>query len=224
MANRNFANSRIYTGHVMPVLLDVSVPIGSTGAVGTITGPYISSVTRLNVGLYQIKMQNNYSGYYVGSHQFISPVTGSALAIDAISAALVVGQPYQITTLGNATAAQWTALGVPTGVTPAVGVGFVALATGNGATSTSRVKIMAAGSGIDKVELICNPNTTKAPMGANTTGELGALVTIQCLQAQQSGTTTIGTPLQYALADPANGSTLKIKLLLSNSSVQIGGE
>lgn len=207
----------------MPVLLDVSIPIGASGAVGTIVGPYVSSVTKLATGMYKIQMADSYSGYYIGGAQFISPVTGSALLIDASSAALSVGSAYQITVVGDATAAQWTALGVPTGVTPAVGVAFVALATGNGATSTARVKLMAAGSGIDKIELLANPNTSIAPATA-TLGVLGTIVMIQTLQAQIGAATTQGTALQYAPASPADGSTLKLSFLLSNSSVLIGGE
>lgn len=223
MANRNFANSRVYSGHVMPVELEVSIPIGASGAVGTIAGAYISSVTLLATGMYQIQLQDNYAGYYMGSHQFISPVTGSALAIDSVSAALTVGAAYQITTVGTNTDAAWRAIGVPAGVAIAVGVPFVALATGSGATGTGRVKAVAAGAGIDKVELIGNPNTTLAPVSATGAGALGGIITIQCLQAQIGAATTQGTALQYAAANPASGSTLNLRFLLSNSSVTIGG-
>lgn len=223
MANRNFANSRVYSGHVMPVEIDVSIPIGSSGAVGTIAGAYISSVTKMATGMYQIKLQDNYSGYYFGGYQFISPVTGSALAIDSVSAALTVGAAYQVTTVGNNTDAAWRAVGVPAGVTIAVGVGFIALATGSGASGTGRVKAIATGSGIDKVELISDPNYTIAPMSTTGAGALGTLITLQTLQAQIGSATTQGTALQYAVASPADGSTLKLKFLLSNSSVTIGG-
>lgn len=180
MANRNFANSRMYTGHVMPVLLDVSIPIGSTGAVGTIAGPYIKAVTRLGVGTYQVQMQDNYSGYYLGQSQFISPVSGSDLSIRAADTALTIGKTYVITILGAATAANWTTLGVPTGVTAAVGVAFVALATGAGTNAVSKVKLL-GDSGIAKVELCSNPNTSIAPVGANTSGAQGAIVLLQCM-------------------------------------------
>ncbi len=265
MANRNWANSRIYTGHVQPVMLDVSIPIGASGAVGTITGPYISSVTKLATGLYQIKMQDNYSGYYCGSAQIISPTSGSDLLISSVAANLTVGQPYRITILGTASAAQWAAVGVPAGVTPAVGVSFVALATGDGGVVTSRVKLVAPGSNIAKIELIGNPNSTIAPV-VPTVGATGALVTFQTLAlvatpaaytpagtnsapaftgtlAALSGDAQSYTPagtvaapvftgtaasltttMSYALAHPTDGSTLKISLLLSNSSVLIGGE
>jgi len=206
----------------MPVLLDVSVPIGASGAVGTIAGPYISSVTRLAAGLYQIQLQDSYSGYYMGGAQFISPTTGSALQIDSGSAALTAGAAYQITTVGDATAAQWAALGVPAGVTPAVGVSFVALVTGSGASSTARVKAV-GDSGIAKIELLSNPNLMLDPQVANAPSP-GGIIQIQTLQAQMPSATTQGTPVQYAAADPASGSILKLFLMLSNSSVLIGGE
>lgn len=219
MANRNFASAgKVYSGHVMPVEIDLSIPIGATGAVGTITGAYINSVTRLNTGLYQIKLQDNYNGYYMGSVQFQSPTTGSALAIDSSSAALTVGKPYQISVVGTNTDAAWRAIGVPAGVAIAVGVGFVATATGSGSTGTGRVLAVALGSGIDKVELIAAPSMAPAP-GIS----VGAVIILQTLQAQQSGTTTAGTALQYALANPVSGCVMKIRMLLSNSSVTVGG-
>jgi hypothetical protein len=174
--------------------------------------------------MYQIQMQDNYSGYYLGASQFISPVTGSALAIDSVSSALSVGAAYQITVVGANTDAAWRAIGVPAGVTIAVGVPFVAIATGSGASGAGRVKAVAAGSGINKIELIGNPNTTIAPFSSVGAGQLGAIVTIQTLVAQIGAATTQGSALQYAAADPANGSTLKLSFLMSDSSVLIGGE
>lgn len=165
----------------MPVQLDVSIPIGATGAVGTIAGPYVASVTRINTGMYQIQMQDNYSGYYLGGYQFISPVTGSDIAIDSVTAGLTAGKPYRITIVGANTDAAWRAIGVPAGVTIAVGVSFVAIATGSGASGAGRVKLVAAGSGIDKIELIGNPNSTIAPISAIGAGSLGAIASIQCL-------------------------------------------
>ncbi len=59
MANRYFTQF-FYTPHKMPVLLDCNIVIGATGAVGTVKGPGISSVTRLAVGTYQIKLQDKF--------------------------------------------------------------------------------------------------------------------------------------------------------------------
>lgn len=214
MANRNWANSRIYTGHVMPVLLDISVPIGATGAVGTIKGPYIKAVTRLNVGLYQIQMSDNFNKFYNATATFQSPATGSATDPHT----LTVGQPYQISTVGNT---DWTTAGVPTGVTPAIGVGFVLAA--QPATGTGRAKLVTE-SGIAKVEIVGNSNLTNAPIASNGSGAQGAIILIQTLQAQMPSATTQGTAIQYALTDPTSGSTLLLKVLLGNSSVTIGGE
>ena len=48
MANRNFANSRIYTGHVMPVLIDCNFVVDSANSNGlgirSLKGPYVKNV------------------------------------------------------------------------------------------------------------------------------------------------------------------------------------
>lgn len=197
----------------MPVLLDVSIPIGATGAVGTISGPYVSSVTRMAAGIYQIKLQDNYSRFYLGNAQMISPITGSA----ADPHGLTVGTLYSITTVGNT---DWATAGIPAGVTAAIGVSFVLAA--QPAAGTGRMKAV-SNSGIAKVELAGDPTLTISPMVANS-GAQGAVILVQCLQAQIAAATTQGTPVQYAPADPTDGSVLKISMLLSNSSVTINGE
>ncbi len=53
-----------------------------------------------------IQLANNYNRYCGGFSGYISPVTGGALNIDANSAALTVGQPYIITSVGHAAAGQ----------------------------------------------------------------------------------------------------------------------
>ncbi len=55
------------------------------------------------------------------------------LAVNAT--ALVVGNRYTITATGTTTAANWTTLGLPSGTTAAIGVTFIALATGAGSGS-----------------------------------------------------------------------------------------
>lgn len=77
MANRNYVSGgKIYSMHVSPVMLDVTIAIGATGAVSSITGSTIASVTRISTGIYKINMQDNFSGLYsaVGSMQ--SPPSG----------------------------------------------------------------------------------------------------------------------------------------------------
>lgn len=65
-------------------------------------------------------------------------------------------------------------------------------------------------SGISKIEMISQSVSTAG----------GGTVIIQCLQAQVPASTTQGTAIQYAAADPASGSALNFDLMLNNSSVQ----
>lgn len=210
MANRNFANSRIYTGHVMPVLLDCNIAIGSTGAVGTVKGPYVTSVTRLGVGAYQIKLNDNYSlAYNVMASLSVAP-TGSNINL---TTGLTIGQAYIITAVGTSTTANWQTAGLPAGITPAVGVGFVAITAAAG-TGTGTVKAVAP-SGIVTVEAVGNQSLTSAPDPAVSQG---AVILIQCYGSTSSSVTTL------IPADPANGSTLFVEALMSNSSITINGE
>lgn len=54
------------------------------------------------VGLAYIQLSANYNRYLGGFSGAVSPVTGSALNIDATDAALTAGQPYVITSVGHA--------------------------------------------------------------------------------------------------------------------------
>lgn len=204
MANRSFTRS-MYSLHAMPVALDCNVAIGATGAVGTIAGTGISGITRLDVGTYQIKLQDNYNRLYGLDATLQPPLTGSATDPHSET----TGHVYQITTVGNT---DWTTAGVPAGVTPAVGVAFLLAA--QPATGTGRVKTIGV-SGIQCVEIVGVTNTTIAPSGA---ANIGALITIQCLGATSSSVTTL------IPTDPASGSVLYVQMLLSNSSLVVQGE
>lgn len=225
MANRNFANSRIYTGHVMPVLLDCNFTVDNTNASGItgLKGPYIQAAYMHTTttpsagnpnpvaGTIVVQMQDNYNRSYSGFHAFISPTSGSALKID--NSALTAGTAYIITTLGNSTAAQWHAIGVPAGVTPATGVAFIAASVGAGAnTSTSRVMTTAAaGSSVASIETVGDPNTSIAPDPTKAQG-YGASFILQC--RDYAG----------AIVAPAAGTVISLAFYLSNSSVTINGE
>lgn len=239
MANRNFANSRMYTGHVMPVLLDCNFVVDSTNGNGlgirSLKGPYIQNVfmhtsatpgagssnpQTLNTpiinpnpasGTIIVQLQDNYSRSYTGDHSFVSPLSGSALAIDSGSAALTAGSAYVITTLGTASLAQWQAIGVPKGVTPAVGVSFIALVTGSGAVSTSRVMApTAAGSGIASIETVGDPNGSISP--SILAQGFGAQLILECRSFAGS------------IAAPADGTVISLSFLLSNSSILVASE
>lgn len=135
-------------------------------------------------GFAVIQFKNNFNYYLGGFTGFVSPVTGS-IKIDN-GATLTLGQAYVISTLGNATAAQWLAVGVPPGITPAVGVSFIAIATGGGSgnTSTSRVSTPTV-SGIAGVEVVGDPNASIA--NSSIASNAGARLLVQFLGASLAG-------------------------------------
>lgn len=154
-------------------------------------------------GFAQVQFKQNFNYYLGGFNGFVSPVTGS-IKID--NSALTVGQPYVISTLGNSTLATWNAVGVPAGVTPAVGVTFIALTNGGSAnTSTSRVSTPSV-SGVTHLEVIGDPNTmiNNSSIATNS----GAFVFVQFLAPSGSGTIAAPTFTGSALATHTHNFTV----------------
>jgi hypothetical protein len=227
MANRNFANSRLYTGHVMPVQIDCKfiVAASDSGGLGItgLKGPYVQAVYMHTSatpaagspnpasGTIVVQLQDSFSRFYTGGYELTAPNSGSDVKID--NSAMTAGVAYVITTLGNATAAKWHAIGVPAGITPAVGVAFIASSNGGaGNTLTSRVQTTAAaGSAIMDIELVGSTSLGIAPNPSANQG-FGGQIILQCRNS--SGT----------IANPADGTTVHLSFLLSNSSVLIQGE
>lgn len=211
MANRRFYQF-MYTAHPKPVLIDVDIPIGASGAVGTLTsGTGISAVTRISAGIYQVTFLDNYNSFIGVEVDIWSPNSGSNILV--ASAGTTSGTAYIITTVGTTTTAGWQTLGLPIGIAPAVGVVFKATATTT-ATGTGAVQIpAAAGSGLNHVEPIGNPSLTMYPTGLNS--GLPYMM-FQCLAATNSSTTTL------VATDPANGSTLSLAFYFDDSSLTKG--
>lgn len=243
MANRNWANSRMYSGHVMPVLLDCNFVVDSANGNGlgirSLKGPYVQNVfmhtsaspgvgnsnpqtpniaiTNPNpaAGTIIVQLQDSFARSLSGGSSIISPV-GTPIKVD--NSAMTVGVSYVITTLGNTTRAQWITLGVPAGVVPAVGVSFSALligVAGEANTSTSRVApTAAAGSGIFSIETVGDPNLSISP---NILAQgFGAQFILQCRNDSSADAP--------AIAAPADGTVISLQFLLSNSSILIAGE
>ena len=201
MANRNFPSQRIYNMHMMAVQLDGVISIGASGAPTIQSALGIASITRLSAGRYQIQLQDNYVKLLGLDCSFISPVSGSNVTAGSFS----VGTVYQITAVGTT---NFNAIGLPSGVVAAAGVVFKASGAGSG---TGTAKVIGA-SGISSVEIM--DNSANALQNNNSSPLLGGYINIQCLAPTSSSDTT---PIP---ADPANGSSMVIKILLSNSSVQ----
>lgn len=153
-----------------------------------------------------IQFNNNYNHYLESVFSFNSPLTGSALT------STIIGQAYTITTTGTTTSAQWLAAGVPAGVTPAVGVSFVAIQTAS-IGGTGAVKL-STNSGIVAAEVIGNPDLS---MNSSIAANGGAYLLVQFLGATSSSVTTL------IPAAPTAGSICEMSILMDASSVTIDG-
>lgn len=222
MANRNFSSGgKLYSMHTMPVLVDCNFVVDSTNGNGlgirTLKGPLVANVYMNTsatpasgnpnpaAGSILIQLQDNYNRSLSGFDARVSPVSGTPLT------ATTAGTPVIIVSLGTATAAQWQAKGLPTGVTAAVGVAFVPTASGTIGGSAAVEIAAATGTGIASIETLGDPNLSIAP-NPNANQGYGASFILQC--RDYAG----------AIAAPANGSVISIAMYLSNSSVQVAGE
>ncbi len=162
-------------------------------------------------GFAMIQLKQNFN-HYLGMQASFATPTATATKID--NSVLVVGQAYVISVLGNSTAAQWHAVGVPAGVTPAVGVSFIAITVGAGAnTSTSRVQLPTS-SGVGPVEVVgVTDLNVSQPIASNA----GQIVIVQFSAATSSSVTTL------IPAAPATGSLCSMSLYFDGSSVTIDG-
>ena len=227
MANRNFANSRIYTGHIMPVLIDCNFVVDSANGNGlgirSLKGPYVQAVYMHTsatpaagnpnpaAGTILVQLQDSYARSLTGFDALVSPVSGTPIVVTSAGAHLVLGTPYIIVSVGSTTAAEWHTLGVPNGITPAVGVSFIAAATGAGAGSGAVEITAASGTGIASIETVGDPNLSISPLPSASQG-YGASLILQCRD------------YAAAIAAPADGSVISLAFMLSNSSILLAGE
>ena len=79
MANRNFpSGGKIYSFQVMPVMIQLDINIGASGAVSSISGSGVASVTKSSTGTYLITLQDPYNSLMcvLGNMQVASGVSG----------------------------------------------------------------------------------------------------------------------------------------------------
>lgn len=166
-------------------------------------GPGLGGYVNPNpaAGYILVQLKNNYNYYLGGSCGFVAPVSGTPLT------STTAGLGYVIVSLGTTTLAQWQAAGVPVGVTPAVGVSFIATATG-AIGGTGAVEVPAtAGSGITNTEVVGDAHlSTSYPLAQNN----GLWILTACFA---SG----------VLTAPANSSVCGMTYDLDGSSVTIDG-
>lgn len=187
MANRNYPQSRQWSNHMMPVSIDMQIAIGASGAPTIAAGNAygVASITRMAAGQYRLQLQDNYSKLLQFKAAAQSPV-GSPVAVTGITPGLV----YRIITLGTTTQAQWVTAGVPSGITAAVGVTFLAAATSLG-TGTAG---LLGSSGVSSVELMStNPNMLNNSPAGGPQPLLGGYIDFQ----------TMGTVITMGAFTPA---------------------
>ena len=153
-------------------------------------------------GLIVVQLQDNYNTYLGGFSGFVSPLSGST-----ITSGLTVGQAYVIVSLGSSTAAQWITAGVPSQITPSVGVAFIAAATsiaGGGAVQA----LAAAGSGIDHIEVVGDSHLANSSIQTTVNSGIGMQIILVCKAA---GVTTA----------PADGTVIGLAFYMNNTNFGI---
>lgn len=212
MASRQFYQ---FTSSLNPnlVMIEGSFQVGASGNVQPSTGVVGAgnqTVTKVGTGFYRIQLQDNYNRL-VGFDSVIFPPTSAAGFIQ--DGSLTVGQPYQI--LFPSTSTKWTDLGLPAGLTPAIGQPFVAT-SGASAGPLGSSGVTAAGNGtvipiisanIQDIQLLPNPNTELQSTTA------GSYMFIQ----------TLGTSAIVA-AQPTSGTVIRYNVWLRNSNLVGKGE
>lgn len=214
----------MYAPHVTPVLADCNFVVDSTNGNGlgvrnqkgqavanvfmhTTVTPGRGTNNQLNpnpaAGYILIQLADNYTRSYGGMTSIIAPVSGTPLT------ATTAGNAQIIVSLGTATAAQWLAVGVPPGVTPAVGVAFIATAS---ATIGGAATVEVPGSSlIDNIQPVGNANLSLGPAPLGPSPNVGGWLLLQCLAAN-------------TLTAPADGTVISITSYLNQSSVLVKGE
>lgn len=152
-------------------------------------------------GLIVVTLQDNYNDYRGGFSGFVSPLSGTPISISTGSS-LTAGVAYVIASLGTTTTAQWHTVGVPSFITPAVGVSFIAAATSGSGTGVVESTVSA---GFDHIEVIGDVNLM------NSTGPtvLGGGTGMQFILACYKNT---------ALTAPADGSVIGLAFYMNNSA------
>jgi hypothetical protein len=197
MANRFFQQFFFGLNHY-PVWIEGSAAIGASGATSALKGSGVKSLTRKAAGVYELKLEDNYSRFLSFQCKFVAPVTGAAVT----GGSFVSGTTYVIQSIGSTTQAQWETAGVPAGVTAAVGVAFVAAGVGAG---TGTVKAVGT-SAVFACEIVGDPQVSVGPTTP------GAVLLFKCIDA--SG----------AAIDPASGSQIYFEVTYRNSTVKGKGE
>jgi hypothetical protein len=158
-------------------------------------------------GIIVIQLADNYNRY-------LSGFTGPASPLGSSVTSTTSSVPAVVTSLGTSTRAQWLAVGFPsvylntqTGL-PNVGAAFIPTSSATIGGSATIAPSIAAGSGIDHIEIIGDPNQS---ISSNQPQTQGAQLIMQCFK-------------NGVLTAPTNNSVISLAFYMSNSSVMVQGE
>lgn len=222
MANRAFMNfGRTFTNHKDPATIDCQFVVDNTqasGISGLKSNGYVKAIYMNSAamspdtpnpaaGIIAVQLTDNYFSFIQANYTGGAPNSGSNLSTKTADAALTAGTPYVITVLGTNTLADWQACGLPAGLTPAIGMTFIAANTGAAGTHTGQVQAVIP-TNCDSIELIGNPNSELGPQNIQ---NQGGWLFFQCMK-------------NGAVATPAPGTTFYLSMELNTSSVTVDGE
>lgn len=195
------------------VFLEGSFRIGATGAVAPTTasvGAGSQNVTKVGTGSYVLQLQDNYSRF-VGFDALVFPPTSAAGFTQ--DGSLTIGTAYQI--IFASTSTNWYTLGLPLGLTPTAGQGFVATSgASNGPSGSSGVT--AAGNGT--VIPVLNTNITGFQVLANPNVSLRSSTAGSYITFQTMGTSA------FIPTNPTSGTVIRYNIMMRNSNLLGKGE
>lgn len=155
-------------------------------------------------GIIVVKLGDNYNRYYGGFSGFVGPLATS-------STSTVANVINVIASLGTSTYAQWLAVGMPPGMTPAVGLAFVATSSAVIGGSAQCILAAATGSLIDHIETVGDPTLSLGPIPVGGSPNVGSYLYFRCYS-------------ETALTAPAAGSGVGLAFYMGQSSVAVSGE
>lgn len=150
-----------------------------------------------------VQFQDTYKVLFVADQALASPNSGTGIVITSAGAHIVAGTPYVITVVGTSTLADWQAIGLPQGQTPAIGMAFIGSSTTGSGSGSGQVQIAkSTGTGITNIEQVGLPSSSLS----STVYSSAPYAVFQCMK-------------NSAKTQPADGTVISMRFLLTDSSI-----
>ena len=89
MADRRFTQF-FYSLRKKPTFLEFNFVVGNAGAVGTVKGAGVASITHTSTGLYRVTFEDAYNRYLAGGGGFVD---GASVGIPTVKTVTIIGNP-----------------------------------------------------------------------------------------------------------------------------------